>query len=382
MNKLKILIVIDSLGSGGAERSTQVLCDYLARVQVSFEVICLDRRSIGVEQDMLSKGYTIHFIDNLSFSKQIKYIANTIKEKKFTVVHSVLFRSNLRVRFCKLKAKFVHLESLVNTTYSEQRFLDPKVSRVGLRFYKMLDSLTASRYVDHFHSITEAVKRHYVEQLNIPSYRISVIYRGRNSEKSQTKVSMEEFGFKESDFVVVNTGRHEFQKGQLQLLKAFKLLVDKGISDIKLVVLGRDGTCSHEMKEFIKQNNLSATVCLAGYRHDVPEVLSSCNLFAFSSYYEGLGGAVIEAQAAGLPIACNDIEVLREVVKVGQNAKLFDSHDARSIANTIKFFYNSSERCDEYGSNSRLNFEAHFNLEIVHKKMVHLYQELSEKNFS
>lgn len=174
MNKLKVLIVIDSLGSGGAERSTQVLCDYLARVQVPFEIICLDKRSIGVQQDMLSKGYTIHFLDHLSFLKQVSYIATVIHEKAITVVHSVLFRSNLRVRLCKLKAKFVHLESLVNTTYSEQRFLDPKVNKLGLRLYKMIDKLTANKFVDHFHSITDAVKHHYVEQLNIPD-RKSVV---------------------------------------------------------------------------------------------------------------------------------------------------------------------------------------------------------------
>ncbi|GAB3820186.1 glycosyltransferase family 4 protein [Pontibacter rugosus] len=380
MNKLNVLVVIDSLGSGGAERSTQVLCDYLARVQVPFEIICLDRRSVGVQQDMLSKGYNIHFLDHLNFPKQVNYIASVIQEKAITVVHSVLFRSNLRVRLSKLKAKFVHLESLVNTTYSEQRFLDPKVNKSGLRLYKLIDRFTANRFVDHFHSITDTVKRHYVEQLGIPSNKITVVYRGRDSAKVSPKESMQEFRINKSDFIVVNTGRHEFQKGQVQLLKAFKILIEKGLTDIKLIILGRDGTCTNEMKAYISQNNLGAAVCLAGYRHDVPEILNSCNLFAFSSFYEGLGGAVIEAQAAGLPIACNNIDVLREVVKEGQNAELFDSHDVNSIAKTIEFFYKSPESCTKYGIKSRENFEANFDLEVVHEKMLQLYQKLSKQN--
>ena len=35
---MKILFIIDSLGGGGAERSTQVLCDYLHENDVDFKV--------------------------------------------------------------------------------------------------------------------------------------------------------------------------------------------------------------------------------------------------------------------------------------------------------------------------------------------------------
>lgn len=371
------MIVIDSLGSGGAEKSTQVLCEFLVHEKVPFEIICLDKRDIGVQQDMISKGYTIHFINTLQFVNQVNFIADHIKGSNFTVVHSVLFRSNIRVRLCKLKVKFTHLESLVNTTYASHRFLDPRVNKLGLHYYKMIDKLTAKQYVDHFHSITRAVKQHYIQQLNLPSDQITVIYRGRNAEQKAEKVAMAEFGFEESDFVIVNTGRHEFQKGQIQLIKAMNTLLARGYKNIKLLVLGRDGSCTAAMKAFIEQNNLESTVCLAGYRHNVPEILSSCDIFAFSSYYEGLGGAVIEAQAAGLPVVCNDIDVLREVVVEGKNAAFFDSDNVDSIVEKILLFYNSPELCQTYAKGSRENFEANFNLDSVHHQMLELYKNLS-----
>src|SRR5690606_27021058 len=106
-------------------------------------------------------------------------IAKWIEKGDFNLVHSILFRANLRTRLAKRKVQFIHIESLVNTTYSKERFNDRKVNQIALKFYKLIDRITASRYVDHFHSITESVKLHYVENLGLIPEKISVIPRGR-----------------------------------------------------------------------------------------------------------------------------------------------------------------------------------------------------------
>jgi len=376
MNDLRILIVIDSLGAGGAEKSTQVLCDYLHDNNIYFEIICLDKKKVGVQDNMINKGYKITFINHLSFLKQVDFISKYITLQKFCVVHSILFRSNIRVRLCRLRSRFTHMESLVNTTYAESRYSDPKVNKYSLRAYWLLDRLTINRYVDHFHSVTETVKNHYVKKLGLAPEKVSVIYRGRDAVVPEKIACLKEFGFSENDFVVVTTGRHEYQKAQIQLIKAFSEVVKKGYTNIKLLVLGREGQSTPEMKEYITKNNLQNHICLAGYRNNVPEILPSCQLFAFPSYYEGLGGAIIEAQAASLPIICNDIEVLREVVKIGKNAQLFDSKKPYTIADNIIALYESESLRKEYRVNSRKNFEVNFELQAINKKMLTLYQQL------
>lgn len=377
MSDLKILIVIDSLGAGGAEKSTEVLCHFLAQQKVKFDIICLNKKKVGVQQDMVAAGYNIEFIDRLSFINQVNFITNKIKNNNYNIVHSILFRSNIRVRLCRLKVKFFHLESLVNTTYSKSRQNDPKVNRIGLYSYWLLDRLSINRFVNHFHSVTETVKKHYIQKLNVPPSKISVIYRGRDSINIKSTLQLSEFGFSaDSDFVIVTTGRHEYQKAQVQLLKAINLVHKQGFKNIKLLILGREGNSSAEMKEFINQNKLEKDICLAGYRSDVPSVLSLCHLFAFPSYYEGLGGALIEAQAAGLPIICNDIEVLREVVVDGENAAFFNSSDEHTIAEKILFLYNNNELRIQYSKKSRINFEDKFELNNINRKMLQLYTKL------
>lgn len=369
---MKVLIIIDSLGSGGAERSTAVLCKYLVAENIRFEILCLDEKQVGVQQEMQAKGYSIHFLKKGSFPVQVRLIARFIKTGNFDLVHSILYRSNIRTRFAKAFCKFTHLESLVNTTYSEERFTDARVNQTSLQFYKWLDQASASRGVDHFHSITETVKQHYIEKINLDPQKITVIPRGRKPILKTYDDRPE--GDKECVHLI-NVGRHEFQKGQIFLLQALKIVTEKGYR-VKLKILGRDGSTTSQLKEYIKKNQLEEVVDLEGFKDNVPDYLVRADLFIFPSLFEGLGGALIEAQAAGLPIACNDIPVLHEVVKKDVNAKFFDVHTIASMVDAITFFLENPECRERYGRESFSNFNKNFKEAPNNKRLVALYRSL------
>lgn len=376
---MKVLIVIDGLGAGGAEMSTALFCDYLSEKGIDFEVVCLQKKPVGVQAGMLAKGYKIKFIDHLNYIKQVFYIKNLIKKNHYDIVHSILLKSNLRVRFAKLLTKFTHLESLVNETYSDFRFSDPRVNKFILRQYLWVDKHTARRLVDHFHSITETVKNHYVEKLGVEPGKISVIYRGRKPNVNGSGTfKRSDLNIGADDFMIVSTGRQEFQKGQLYLLKGLEKLIQQGYRNIKFVLLGRNGNVSNELNQFISQSGIQDYVIFAGHRNDVMSVLSTADLFAFPSLYEGLGGALIEAQAAALPIVCNNLTVLKEVVLENRNAILFTSTDVDSIASSILFFINNPEKKSQFGRESLKNFEARFQLDDVNDKLLALYKRLSK----
>lgn len=367
---MKILIIIDSLGSGGAERSTAVLSDYLFEQNIYFEILCLDNKKVGVQQQLEAKGYPISFLEKGDFLFQAKKISAIIKDGNYDIVHSILFRANLRTRFAKMFVNFFHIESLVNTTYSKERFADRNVNRTALLLYKWLDRLTAKLGVNHFHSITETVKDHYEREIGINHQKITVIPRGRKpilnnyEDKPQNK---------KSSVQIINVGRHEFQKGQIHLAKAAKILKDEGYN-FHLNILGRNGTSTPELKEFISQHNLIDVISLEGFRDNVSDYLIKSDLFVFPSLYEGLGGALIEAQAAGLAIACNDIPVLHEVVQKDINGKFFKVHDTASIVSSIRFFLDNPDKLKEYGKESLSNYEAKFDENTNNEKLVNLYK--------
>jgi glycosyltransferase involved in cell wall biosynthesis len=129
----------------------------------------------------------------------------------------------------------------------------------------------------------------------------------------------------------------------------------------------------------VAEHGLQDQVSFEGYRENVPDYLEAADLFVFPSLYEGLGGALIEAQSYGLPIACNDIPVLREVVVENVNARFFHSEDVDTIVNSIKFFIEDPRKLGEYGKASFSNFQQNFNQDANHEKLLNLYRELCQK---
>src|SRR5690606_20773251 len=110
-------------------------------------------------------------------------------------------------------------------------------------------------------------------------------------------------------------GRQEFAKGQIDILKAL-IYIEKQyhINDINLEIIGREGEYSDRLKKYITENHLEERIIVPGFVTDVEKRLAKAHIFVFPSYYEGLGGALVEAFAAKLPCVCSSIPVLKEVV--------------------------------------------------------------------
>lgn len=376
---MKILFVMDTLGAGGSEQSTALIADALAANGIPFEFVCLKKVEVGIQEAILQKGYHITWIGEKRLPAQLLWLLRYIRNNQFSIVHSVLFQSNMRVRFCRLFTKFVHLESLVSTTYSPARFKDKRVNRFSLTFYKWADRITASFLVTHFHSVNEYVKKHYMQTLHIQPERISVVYRGREAAKymNAQPVSRVSLGFMEDDFIVANTGRHEFAKGQLYLLRALNLLKQKGYAAVKLMIIGREGVSTPALYAYVTEYGLQEQVLFTGFRNDVPQLLKACNVFTLTSEYEGTAGALIEAQAAGLPIITNDLEAIEEIVCRDVNAVFVHNNDVEQLADAIIGFYTDTEKQKRFAQKSLAHFREKFLLEQSNASMIQLYHSLA-----
>ncbi len=126
------------------------------------------------------------------------------------------------------------------------------------------------------------------------------------------------------------------------------------------MIAGREGHASAALGDQIARLGLDDRVRLLGHRPDVAEVLSAADLFVFPSVYEGLGGALIEALALGLPIVASDLPALREVVRPGENADLVSPTDSAALAAAVVALLDDPARRQAYGARSRQLFEDGF----------------------
>ena len=120
----------------------------------------------------------------------------------------------------------------------------------------------------------------------------------------------------------------EERKNLATLLAALRLLQEGHVSIPALVIAGRGGPEERRLRRLAE----GLPVHWAGYIRpaDLPAVYAGARALVHPATYEGFGMPVVEAMAAGIPVACADASALPETA--GGAALLFDPLDPRSVA--------------------------------------------------
>lgn len=104
-----------------------------------------------------------------------------------------------------------------------------------------------------------------------------------------------------NDILIGNVGGFNFQKNQL-----FSLRILKSLSkEYKLILIG-EGENFKNIKNKIREMELSSRVILTGNVNNVSDYLSAIDIFIMPSRFEGLPFSLVEAQASGLPCIVSD----------------------------------------------------------------------------
>jgi len=130
-----------------------------------------------------------------------------------------------------------------------------------------------------------------------------------------------------------NFWRH---KNHEMLLTAFGMACAAGLpADIRLVCTGAPGERQAWLARAVRQMGLEARVVFPGFlpTEHLAVLMRSCLGLVFPSLYEGFGLPVIEAMAAGIPVACSDTTSLPEVA--ADAALLFDPRLPAAIAEAL-----------------------------------------------
>ena len=125
-----------------------------------------------------------------------------------------------------------------------------------------------------------------------------------------------QLNIKDSEFVIGNVGRLQYQKNQRFIINIFKKYLSINPQS-KLILVGQ-GEDNASLKAQVKSMGLDTKVIFAGVQNNINEWLDVFDFFIFPSHFEGLGIAMLEAQANGLPVLAS-ASVIPEEVKINSN---------------------------------------------------------------
>lgn len=222
------------------------------------------------------------------------------------------------------------------------------------RLFILLERWTA-RITDAIVTLTPQEKRDHL-RFRIASERaFTVIHSGVDLAPFRTGLSQTEaralLGIPRGETVIGTVGRLTAVKGQEVLIRAACELLQRG-ERIFVLLLG-EGELQCELEALALQLGIAGKMRFLGWRPDVAHVLAACDIFCLPSRNEGMGKALVEAMATGLPVVASDIGGIKDIVRPGENGFLIPVGDVQALAEAIALLCHDPEMRRRMGAAGR-----------------------------
>ena len=351
--KKHILFSSGSLRMGGLER---VLVEYLNKIDKDKYKITLFILSDFGELDVFRKDIP-EYID-VRFLKPEKLVTKTayLKHNKKNLFNKMIYNLYMSLERYTLKKNFVKnlkeiekVDVLIDfdsglTKLSKETEDLKKIAWIHNSLPNLLKKEKKIKKrgirLDNYDKIVTICKEMKEETESIYPYlkeKIEYIYnpfdfeRIENEAESTEGLTAEEKKLLEDKYILSVSRIDRTQKDYPTLIKAYKLLKEKG-AEHKLYIVG-DGDFKEELGRIIKSENLENDVKLLGQKKNPYVWMKNSDLFVHSSRYEGLPTVLIEAMILGKIVVSSACPTgPREILENGESGLLFEIGDERGFA--------------------------------------------------
>jgi len=252
--------------------------------------------------------------------------------------------------------------------------------RIDFSIHKLPLRLSGLKYrweVDRYVAVTQAVKDVLADD-GIPPDKIAVIHSGTDLSRFDhlppQPALRQELGIPDRARVVGNVGFLVGHKGHEYLLEAAAQTL-KEFPDAFFVIIG-EGPMREGIQAQARTLGIEGRLSLPGFRNDVPHCLAQFEIFCLSSWGEGIGGVVIEAMAANVPVVTTNAGGLDEVVKDDRNGVIVPVRQSRALADGVRRLLREPETARRLARAARRTVEQNFTVGHMVEKTLALYEDL------
>jgi glycosyltransferase involved in cell wall biosynthesis len=370
MRKKKILHMVEDLNIGGLERVVESIVIGLNNDKYDIEVWCLAKGGT-IADCLIEKGINLRILGMKSYYNpyNILKLSYYLKKSRITIIHLHGYFGNtfgrLSAVFAGVPIKIAH----IHTTYY-------KFKKRNICIEKLL-----SYFTDKIICISKATKKFVEEFEGISEKKTCLIYNGVSPVRELSyKPNLKRIScnFSKDDIIAITVASLVHHKGHRILIDAISI-ISKKFKNLKLFILG-DGPLRGTLESHVRDKGLESTIIFIGKKNDVFSYLKISDLFILPSIErEGLGLALIEAMASGLPLIGTDIGGIPEVIENNVNGIMIPPDNTNSLAEAIERLITDQKLRNEMGKEGKRIFKEKFSEKTMIHKIESLYDQLSNE---
>jgi glycosyltransferase involved in cell wall biosynthesis len=182
-------------------------------------------------------------------------------------------------------------------------------------------------------------------------------------------IRWEAFGWPEDAQVLLYIGRLHPQKGLDMLITAIEPLLAR-YPQMRCLIVGQ-GPLQATLQP-IAQRWGPTRFLLAGWRRDAAALIKAARLVVLPSRYEGMPNVILEAMAAGKPVAASHVEGVAELLGQAAAEQTCPPGDPQALSALIDRLWRNRDRCNQLGLKNRQRALVRGDLEsLAHRYRCH-----------
>jgi glycosyltransferase involved in cell wall biosynthesis len=308
MNPRRILHVTGALNRGGIQISLLHMLKSIDRVRYPMDFLVFAERGLYADEieRLGSRVFLCPRRNVIAFARDFTRILR--ENGPYDVVHSHVHYFNGLILFLAAKSRVPLRIAHARNDWREAR----REQALTRRIYKVSMRRLIGRYSTLRIAISSPAAddlfgpgwRGDMATLVIPTARDLAPFANQSCDVKRVRASL---GIPETAIVLGHVGRFVPQKNHVFLLQVARSVRARD-PRMHLLLVG-DGPLRNSIEALVEKSGLRDRVTFTGERehHEVARLMmSAMDVFVFPSLHEGLGGALIESQAAGLPCVVSD----------------------------------------------------------------------------
>jgi glycosyltransferase involved in cell wall biosynthesis len=365
--RLRVLMLVDSLLPGGAERLATTLAVRLDRSR--FEpIVCVSRtmtRPSPLTDDLHDAGVPILPLTRTSRRSLLAWrpLLAFLRRERVDILHSHMFGSNV------WGAALATLGRVPVFVAHEQGF-----TFEGARLRPFLDRQVIARAADAVIVVSQEDERTMIDAGGIPPEKIRLVRNGIAPPMPSGSDVRGELAIPPDAQVVGAVAVLRPEKA-LDVLVAAAALLTAEFPHLRILIAG-GGPEEARLRALVRELGLDETVVLLGLRRDVADVLAAVDVVALSSDREGTPLAVMEAMAAAKPVVATRVGGIPDLIEDGVHGLLVAPRDPSALAGALGRLLRDGQLRKELGRRGQERQRREFDVGVAVQRVEAIYEEL------